>query len=466
MKIQFCGGAQNVTGSQFLLTVGGSRVLLECGLFQGRRDESRQRNESFLYEPSTVNAALLTHAHMDHTGNVPTLIKRGYTGPVSATSATAELCAIMLKDSAYLQERDVHFVNKIRARQHLPPAEVLYTVEEAQSAMQAFVTRAYDETFEVVPGVTARFHDAGHILGSAGILLEIDEPGRGRRRLGLAVDIGRPNMPVLRDPNALRDLDVLLMECTYGNRTHGDFNTVREDLAQTLREVTQSGGKIIVPSFAVGRTQMLVYLLHELFDQNRIPEVPVFVDSPMALEATEIYRRHTEMLDRATYRTFLRDNQDPFGFRRLKYVRDVKESKELNELKYPAVIISSSGMCEGGRILHHLRNNIDNPKNMILFVGYSAKNTLGRRLADGAETVRIFGEEHRVRCRVKVMDGFSAHADRQVLLDYAAMTPPAKLKHIFLVHGEEDQALPLRDALRSKGYPSVEYPAQGETVEI
>ncbi len=465
MDIRFCGAAQDVTGSQFLITANGATVLVDCGLFQGRRHESYERNQTFLFDPSSVDAVLVTHAHMDHSGNIPNLVKRGFTGSVYTTEATAELCKILLRDSAYLQERDVYWVNKIRARQHEPPMEVLYTAAEAEASMGRFVGCRYDKAVTVAPGITATFRNAGHILGSSGISLEIEEKGR-TRHVGVAVDVGRSGIPMEVDPNRLRDLDVLIMECTYGNRLHTGFGEVDDELAETVQEVAGTGGKIIIPSFAVGRTQLLVYLLHQLFNQNRIPDIPVFVDSPMAYEATQVYRRHLESLDRAATRTFLRDRQDPFGFERLRYVREVKESKALNGLAYPHVIISSSGMCEGGRILHHLRNNIHNPKNLVLFVGYAARHTLARRLVEGETRVRIFGEEHKVRCRVKAMDGFSAHADRRGLLEYVKMTPPEKLKHVFLVHGEEDQALPLRDGIRSMGYQNVYYPARGEAVVL
>ncbi len=465
MKIQFCGAAQEVTGSQYLISVNGRKVLVDCGMFQGRREEARGKNEKFLFDPRTIDAVLITHAHMDHSGSIPHLVKEGFKGSVYTTEATTELCKIMLKDSAYLQERDAVFVNKIRAKHHEPPIKPLYTIADAEASIEHFRPVEYDTRIDIVPGVTARFRNAGHILGSSGISLELEEKGR-KVHLGVAVDVGRTNVPLEVDPNRLRDLDVLVMESTYGNRLHTAFGDSDDELAEIITATAKGGGKVIIPSFAVGRTQLLVYLLHSLFNQNRIPEIPIFVDSPMASRATEVYRRHLEDLDRAAQRTFIKDNEDPFGFRRLKYTEDVKDSKALNGLSYPHVIIASSGMCEGGRILHHLRNNVGDRKNVVLFVGYAARHTLARKLVEGAKRVRIFGEEHEVRCRIKVMDGFSAHADRRDLLDYAKMTPPSKLKKIFLVHGEEDQAIPLRDGLRSNGYESVEYPAVGASFEI
>jgi metallo-beta-lactamase family protein len=465
MHLKFCGGARTVTGSQHLLRVNGHQLLLECGLFQGRRAEAHEKNQQFAYDPAGLTAVLLSHAHIDHSGNLPSLVARGYGGPIYATSATVALCQLMLRDSAYLQERDIEWVNKIRRRRKEPLAEPLYGIEDAEAALRLFVGHQYDQPQAVAPGVVATFRDAGHILGSAGILLEIESDGR-KLRLGFSGDIGRPGMPVLRDPQPLQDLDVLIMESTYGNRLHSPPGDVAEELALAIRDTAAAGGRVIIPAFAVGRTQALVYELHKLFDQDRIPDIPIFVDSPLAANATEVFRLHPECFDRQTYRLFLQDHRDPFGFDRLKYVRAVEESKKLNELKYPHIIISASGMAEGGRILHHLKNSLDGHRNLVLLVGYAAQDTLARRLMDGEKVVRIFGEEYPVRCKVKVMDAFSAHADRRELLDYLAFNRPDKLKRIFLVHGELDQALPLKDALRSQGYPEVHIPEPGEVFSL
>ena len=465
MHLKFCGGARTVTGSQHLLRVNGHQLLLECGLFQGRRAEAHEKNQQFAYDPAGLTAVLLSHAHIDHSGNMPSLVARGYGGPIYATSATVALCQLMLRDSAYLQERDIEWVNKIRRRRKEPLAEPLYGIEDAEAALRLFVGHQYDQPQAVAPGVVATFRDAGHILGSAGILLEIESDGR-KLRLGFSGDIGRPGMPVLRDPQPLQDLDVLIMESTYGNRLHSPPGDVAEELALAIRDTAAAGGRVIIPAFAVGRTQALVYELHKLFDQDRIPDIPIFVDSPLAANATEVFRLHPECFDRQTYRLFLQDHRDPFGFDRLKYVRAVEESKKLNELKYPHIIISASGMAEGGRILHHLKNSLDGHRNLVLLVGYAAQDTLARRLIDGEKVVRIFGEEYPVRCKVKVMDAFSAHADRRELLDYLAFNRPDKLKRIFLVHGELDQALPLKDALRSQGYPEVHIPEPGEVFSL
>lgn len=465
MHLQFCGAAQTVTGSQILLEVNGKKILLECGLFQGRRQESYERNQKFLFDPSSVSAVILSHAHIDHSGNVPNLVKHGYRGSIYSTPATADLCKIMLRDSAMLQARDVEWINMKRRNGHQPEIGPLYSLADVEASIDAFVGIDYDKPFSIAPGVEAMFREAGHILGSAGVHLEIQENGR-FYRLGFSGDIGRPNMPVLRDPNILRELDILIMECTYGNRLHSDADDIEEGLALIVRDTAASGGKVIIPSFAVGRTQHLVYALHKLFDENRIPDMPIFVDSPLACEATNVFKAYPQYFDRATNRVFLSNQKSPFEFPRLTYVHTVEESKKLNDLQYPHVIISGSGMAEGGRILHHLRNGVENPRNTVLFVGFAAKETLARKMMDGQKVVRIFGEEHTVRCRIEVMDAFSAHADRRDLLDYVDLNSPRRLKHLFLVHGEADQALPLRDALRSKGFPNVYYPSHGEAVSL
>ncbi|MCX7726571.1 MAG: MBL fold metallo-hydrolase, partial [Chitinispirillaceae bacterium] len=362
---------------------------------------------------------------------------------------------------AYLQEKDIEWVNKIKRKNHEPLVEPLYTIADVEATLDHFVEIDYDREFTIGPDINVVFRDAGHILGSAGIHLEIKENGH-KYKLGLSGDIGRPDIPLMHDPNILRDLDLLIMETTYGNRLHDSYENVEEIIADAVRTTAANGGKIIIPSFAVGRTQLLVYVFHKLFNQNRIPDLPIFVDSPLACDATEVFRKYPDYLDRVTKRLFLQNNEDPFGFSRLTYVHDVEGSKKLNNLAYPHIIISGSGMAEGGRILHHLRNNIENPKNLLLFVGYAAKETLARKIMDGQHIVRIFGEEHVVRCKIKQLDAFSAHADRKNLLDYVDLNPPSKLKHIFLIHGEPDQAIPFRDALYSKGYRNVYFPAEGE----
>lgn len=465
MKIQFIGAAQTVTGSQHLVTIGEKRILLDTGLFQGHRSEMYEKNQNFPFDPASIDALILSHAHLDHSGNIPNLVKKGFSGPIYSTPPTRDLCGLLLRDSAYLQEMDVRWLNKIRAKSKKPFIEPLYTLEDAEDSMLNFHPLEYGMPTEIFPGIRLTFRDAGHILGSASILLEFHENGKDVR-FGFTGDLGRYNRVVIRDPDPLQDLDILLTESTYGNRHHGENEDIAEDLAQTINAVTEKGGKVIIPAFAVGRTQQIVYYLHKLFDQGRIPDLPIFVDSPLASKATEVFRRYPDYLDRETGRIFLEGKIDPFGFSRLTYVRRAEDSKALNNLNYPHIIISASGMAEGGRILHHLANNIGNSKNLILFVGYAARNTLARRIMDGEPTVKIFGEEFDVKAQIKSMDCFSAHGDRRDILEYVKHSPPEKLKHLFLVHGEVEQAESLIDAFRSQGYPNVNFPHPLSSYEI
>jgi len=461
MKIRFCGAAQEVTGSQHLLSVNGKKILLDCGMFQGQRSKTREKNETFEFTPSEVDKLVLSHAHIDHSGNIPTLVHRGFKGDIFSTRATVDLCNLMLRDSAHIQEKDAEWLNKKRGEK----VEPLYTLEDVEQAMRQFVGLQYQRPVSVIPGVQVTFQDAGHILGSAGVLLEIEESGR-KLRFGFSGDIGRFNTPILQDPEYLNDLDVLIMESTYGNREHPDHDNLAEQLAQTVNAVYRRGGKMIVPAFSIGRTQALVYHLHKLYNENRIPDFPVYVDSPLSVETTGVYRLHPECFDPETYRLFLDERQDPFGFKRLQYIRDVEDSKRLNDLKGSCMIISASGMAETGRVLHHLKNNIENPNNCVMLMGYMAEHTLGRRLADGATEVKIFGEVYQRRCEVKKLDGMSAHADRSDLLDYARRHQPNKLKHIFLVHGEVEPMTALAAGIRSLGFPNVHMPKEGEEFDV
>lgn len=464
MKIQFIGAARTVTGSQHLLTINNKKILLECGLFQGRRKDTYEKNKNFSFDPKEIDTLILSHAHIDHSGNIPHLVKDGFRGPIYSTSATKDLCEIMLKDSAYLQQRDIEWLNK-KNKKHIPD-ESLYSIEDVDAAIQYFVPVNYNTATEIFPGVTAYFQDAGHILGSAGIFLEIEEENGKKINFGFSGDIGRYDTPIIKDPDYFRDLDLLIMESTYGNRLHTKKDEVEEEVAKVVRQVFDRKGKIIIPAFAVGRTQLLVYVFHKLFDQKRIPEIPIYVDSPLAVNATKVFKDHPECFDRETRRIFLESGNDPFGFGRLKYISTVDQSKELNDINDPIIIISASGMAEGGRILHHLANNIGNPKNLVLFVGYAAEQTLARKIMDGIKQVNILGEEYSVNCQIKIMDYFSGHADQNELLDYLSLNPQKRLKNIFLVHGEEDQALPLKEKILQKGYKNADYPMSGEKFVI
>ena len=465
MKIYFNGAAQTVTGSQHLLEVNGYRLLLDCGLFQGKRSEAFKINREFAYDPAEVDAVLLSHAHIDHSGNIPNLVKRGFNGPIYATEGTAALASIMLRDSGHIQEADVRYVNKKRRKKNLPPVEPLYTQEDAEQAVGQFTSVEYDEYFEVVPGVVVHFVEAGHILGSAGVVLDIEEQGGRKLRLWFSGDIGRLKLPLLRDPVLPEDVDYLLMESTYGDKTHRDPEDAYIEFRDAVKRTVARGGKIIIPSFAVGRTQELVYDLNRMVTEKEIPHIPVYVDSPLAVNASDIFRKFSKYFDEETREFVEAGNHPALSFKNLTYTRSVEESKAINKKKGSMVIISASGMAETGRILHHLKNNIENPKNTVLIVSWQAPHTLGRRLAEQEKEIRIFGEKYQVKAEVVTIGGLSAHAGQDMLLKYA-MSSAHSLKQIFLVHGEERGALPLKEKIRAAGFEAVSFPEKGEVVEI
>lgn len=450
MKLNFFGAAQTTTGSQHLLEVNGRRILLDCGLYQGKRAESYQRNQHFLFDPASIDCVVLSHAHIDHSGNLPNLCRSGFTGNIYATFATRDLCQVMLEDSAKIQVNDVAWLNRHRERDGLPPILPLYRPPEAEQSLRQFITLGYGRPLPIAPGVTLSFLDAGHILGSAQILLDIEEFATGRRkRFVFTGDLGRGSNPILCNPVPPQNVDFLLMESTYGDREHEQETDAKEKLAQVIRDAVARNGKVIIPSFAVERTQQLIYALHRLREEDAVPAIPIYVDSPLAVSATEIFRLHPECFNETIYQ-FLFEKRNPFGFEGLELVRSVRRSMELNGSREPAVIISASGMCESGRILHHLKNNIDNPHNTVLFVGYCAPDTLGRRLRDGEKIVSIFGRKYRREARVEIMDSFSGHADRSELIDhFRAVT--GSLERVWLVHGEADQSAALAAALRLEG---------------
>lgn len=463
MKITFLGAVRTVTGSRHLLQVGRNRILLDCGLFQGRREESDARNRTFQFKPEEINAVLLSHAHIDHSGNLPNLVKQGYRGPIHATEATADLCAVMLRDSAHIQLKDAEFINKHPRRRGGKTREPLYTMDDADESIRLMTGHRYDTPVEVCEGVTATFRDAGHILGSAIIDLEMMERGV-RRRLVFTGDLGRNHLPILRDPAIITACDVLLTESTYGNRSHLPVESIADGLAEVIARVRGRGGKILIPAFAVGRVQEIAWILKGLLADGRIAPIPIVVDSPLASAATDVFVRHTECYDSET-RAILEKDGDPFGFRLIRYIEDVEESKALNAQPGPMIIISPSGMCEAGRILHHLRNNVEDPRNLILIVGFQAEDTLGKRLVERREKVRIFGEEFERRAEVVVMNGFSAHADRSELLSWAEMIAQ-RPRRTFVIHGNEDQSTSLADALRERGFGGVEVPVVGQVSDL
>jgi metallo-beta-lactamase family protein len=469
MKISFHGAAHTVTGSQHLLEINGGRLLLECGLYQGRRQESYERNRQFPFTPEDVDAVILSHAHIDHSGNLPNLVKSGYRGPIYATPATCHLTNLMLVDSGHIQESDIQYLNKKRLRSGLAPVEPLYTITDAARVGQQLEPISYERTFEPLPGVSARLVEAGHILGSAAVALEIEERKSGIQRnlrLWFSGDIGRRGLPLLRDPVLPQGVDYLLMECTYGDKPHRDPQMAYDELREVVGRTLRRGGKVIIPAFAVGRTQELVYDLHRMIDGGEIPRAPVYVDSPLAVNASDIFRAHPECFDQETQDFIAQDrHQTALGFEHLVYTRSVEESKALNERDEPMVIISASGMAEAGRILHHLKNNIENPLNTVLIVSWQAPHTLGRRLADREARVKIFGEVYERRAEVSTIGGLSAHAGQTFLLEYAQATQ-GSAQQIFLVHGEQASASALIEKLAELGIEQVAYPPPHTQVEI
>jgi len=465
MHITFYGAAQTVTGSRHVVEVSGQQFLLECGLFQGRRKETYSRNLNFPFEPKEIEAVILSHAHIDHSGNLPNLVKQGFTGPIHCTRATHRLAEIMLMDSGHIQEYDVRYVNKKRARRGEAPLEPLYTQADAQRTANFFQPQELNQPFDVIPGVKATLVEAGHILGSAGVVLDLEEKGR-KRRVMFSGDIGRVDLPILRDPVLPHDVDILIMECTYGNRNHHPPQRAYEQLRETVRRTLERKGKVIIPAFAVGRTQTLVYYLHRMFDKGEVPRVPVFVDSPLAINVTEIFRKFPECFDEEA-RRFMREDPhgQALGFDLLTFTRSVEESKAINDVQGSAIIISASGMAETGRILHHLRNNIHNPRNTVLITSWMAPHTLGRRLLEGSQSIKIFGEAHDVRAEVVTINGLSAHADQQFLLDYASAVKD-RVETVYLVHGEKDAAEALMEKMRGLGFEDVQFPDPGTKVEI
>jgi metallo-beta-lactamase family protein len=452
MNITFHGAARSVTGSQHLLEVNGKTIMLDCGLFQGRRKEAFERNRHEMIPGESVDCLILSHAHIDHSGRIPRLVQNGFRGDIFCTSATRDLCAVMLMDSAMIQEKDVEFVNRRRKKNGQRPFEPLYGKADVGQAMGQFVGLSYNRRHLLFAGIHLTLVDAGHMLGSAHVILDIEDQETGQqRRLVFSGDIGRADIPIIRDPVPLSEgADILIMESTYGNRSHPPYQASEQELQHIVNETASRGGSLLIPAFAVGRTQQIVYALHKLHSDGLIPDLPIFVDSPLATRTTEIFRLHPEVYD-AEIREFLLtdDDNNPFGFGRLQYTQTVEQSKALNSLKVPAVIISSSGMLEGGRILHHLRNRIGDARNTLLITSWQAPNTLGRQLVEGARTVRIYGEEHQVRARLEILTGLSGHADREGLLDFVRVMQ-RKPQQTFVVHGEEESAASLAEALRNE----------------
>lgn len=441
------GGVRTVTGSSHLVSAGRSEVLLDAGLFQGRRDESYQINTTFHFNPRTVDALILSHAHIDHCGNIPNLIKKGLRCKIYTTSATKDISKLMLEDSGKIQEDDIKYVNKINRRLGLPPRRPLYTKREAGKATKRFRSLSYNQKFCVAKNIFVRLLDAGHILGSSIITLQIQDAAD-TVRLGYAVDLGRRGLPLLNDPVLPQGLDYLILESTYGGRVHSPIEEAKEKLKAAINQTIGRKGKVLIPSFTLERTQEVIYFLNELIKEKSIPSIPIYVDSPLATGITELFTHHCSYMDEQTGQA-IRQGKSPFELLNLKFIREQKISKGLNSDKRPMIIIAGSGMCESGRILHHLANNIGDSRNTILVVGYMAKDTLGRRIVERSPVVRIFGIEYELNAQVVVINAFSAHADKNDLSDFVAGCLP--LKRVFLVHADIDQAESLSDALSKKG---------------
>ena len=462
-SIRFLGAAREVTGSMHLVETPGGRLLVDCGLFQGHRQEARERNRDLPRAAIEADAIVLTHAHIDHSGSLPTLIKAGFRGAIWATPATRDLSAHMLRDSARIQENDARWLNrKLADTPGFVPIEPLYSEEDAIATLTRFIGIPYRTTFSPLPGVAARFVDAGHILGSAQLVLDISGGHEGSRRVAFSGDLGRSGLPLLRDPEVPTDVDDLILESTYGGRSHPPLAEAGDELARIVSMTAARGGKIIIPAFALGRSQELVYILHQLHQAGRIPELPIFVDSPLATRVTEVFKLHAECFD-ADARRFIEECGDPFSFRALRYVQSTEESIGLNDLAGPAIIIAASGMCESGRVLHHLRNTMSNERNTILIVGFMAQHTLGRRLVERRHKVRVLGVERELFAQVSVLNAFSAHADKDDLRRHALAIRPRR--QTFLVHGEPEQQEPLRAALAADGL-DVQAPSRGELVPL
>jgi len=458
-RIKFLGGVRTVTGSSHLVSTDRSEVLLDAGLFQGHRDAFYQVNSVLQYNPRTVDALIISHAHIDHCGNLPTLIKNGLRCKIYATSATKDLCRLMLEDSGKIQEEDVRYVNKINRRLGLPLRKPLYTMKEASNAVKKIRPVSYHQKLSVASDISASLFDAGHILGSAIVVMDI-RIGKDTSRLGYAVDLGRKGLPMLNDPAHLKNLDYLIIESTYGGRFHAPIEEAKTKLKDAINRTISRKGKIMIPSFTLERTQEVIYFLNQLLKEKSIPSVPIYVDSPLATDITDTFQCHMDYMDKETCQD-IRSGNSPFEFLNLKYIRDQKESKALNDDHRPMIIIAGSGMCESGRILHHLKNNISDSRNMVLVVGYMAENTLGRRIVERVPFVRIYGVEYQLNAEVVIINAFSGHADRNDLLSFVDECLP--LKRIFLVHGDYVQSQALFEALTQKGL-NVYLPAKDEEV--
>ncbi|MBI3169744.1 MAG: MBL fold metallo-hydrolase [Chloroflexi bacterium] len=464
MKLSFHGAAQTVTGSMHLVELNGSRLLLDCGLYQGRRKESIEKNRNFPFDPKTIDAVVLSHAHIDHSGNLPNLIKQGFSGLIYCTHATADLTDIMVRDSGHVQEKQAESTSYHNLKRGEPAVDPLYTEKDAKEVEPLLQPVKYGEEFEPAKGVTAIFRDAGHILGSASISLKLQEKGH-KKHLWFSGDIGRRDLPILRDPVLPgEDVDILLMESTYGDKPHPGPEEAYIEMRDVIRRTLERGGKVIIPSFAVGRTQELVYNLNRMYEENGLPEVPVYVDSPLAVNASDIFRKHEECYDKEM-KAWIHSGHPALEFKNLTYIRSLEDSKALNDRPDPMIIISASGMAEAGRVVYHIRWAVENKKNTIMIVSWQAPDTLGRRIADREKQIRIFGDTYNCRAEIATIGGLSAHAGQDMLLEYG-LRVKNKAEYIFLVHGEDKGALPLMEKFRENHVQQVHYPSMHTSVEL
>lgn len=466
MKIEFLGAAKEVTGSKHLITTdSGKKILLDCGSFQGKGLETDAMNRDLGFKPSEIDYLLLSHPHIDHSGLIPYIVKLGFKGSIFCTPATRDLCSIMLADSGKIQEYDTYTFNKKRARQGKDPVEPIYDMQEAQEAMQYFISIPYEKEFNIDREISIKFTDNGHILGSATTNIKIHE-GDKEVKIAYTGDIGRYSKRILKNPQPFPQADYIIMETTYGDRLHDPVGKSEQKLLSAVIDTCcKKKGKLIIPSFAIGRAQEIIHALDKLETKGDLPHIDVYVDSPLSINATNIMRLHTECFN-DEMKEYMKTDNDPFGFDRLHYVRSTEESKSLNSIHRPMIIISASGMMEAGRVKHHIANNISNKRTTILGVGYCAPRTLGAKILRGDKVVSIFGRQHHVKAEIRTLDSYSAHADYMELLQFLECQDKTKIKNIFLVHGEEQTQINFANTLGENGYENIHIPSRGETVEI